>query len=127
MTRIERLVVHHSASDLITKAEDIELWHLARGFSGIGYHFVIEQDGGRRVGRPFPSVGAHVKGANHDSIGVCLVGDNTRPEAQWTRLQRASLRELVQAVRVLLPDIKVCGHRDLAATECPGLDLNAIL
>ncbi len=127
MRRISQLVIHHSASPLGTTLEDIRSWHLERGFRDIGYHFVIEQNGALRVGRPLHEPGAHARGFNQTSIGVCAVGDNTRTEERWTPSQWAALDRLIAAVRLLWPDVEVVGHRDLLDTLCPGVDVREII
>ena len=129
MNRIERVVIHHSASGRSTTFAQIRRWHLERGFSDIGYHFVVLADGTMRQGRQLPTTGAHARGKNSTSIGICAVGDNTREDRRWTRSQQAALRELVDACRLLWPGIEVCGHRDVMArghTECPGVDMAAL-
>ena len=45
-----------------------------RGTRDIGYHFVIQRNGEVDEGRPIEQTGAHVKGHNHDSIGICYIG-----------------------------------------------------
>lgn len=130
MTRIERVVVHHSASAPSTTFAQIRRWHLERGFSDIGYHYVVLADGRIRIGRPLPTTAAHARGKNRTSIGICLVGNNTRAGQGWTRAQEDALRQLVDACRLLWPGIEVCGHRDVMApghTECPGVDVTRLL
>ncbi len=74
--KITKLVVHHSASKAATtKKADLERWHKERGFREIGYHKVIEVNGNIVDGRSESSQGAHAKGANMGSLGVCVVGD----------------------------------------------------
>jgi hypothetical protein len=69
-------VVHHSDSDRATTTKnDIDNWHRQRGFSQIGYYKVIEGTGKIQKGRPEFVMGAHAKGANLASLGVCVVGD----------------------------------------------------
>ena len=58
--------------------EDLEHVHV-RGWTTVGYNYVIVPDGQLRVGRPLWETGAHARGQNQDSIGVCVIGDNTRP------------------------------------------------
>jgi hypothetical protein len=55
-------------------AKQINEWHIARGWIGLGYHHVIRQTGVVEVGRPETELGAHCKGHNQGSIGVCIVG-----------------------------------------------------
>lgn len=135
MNRIERLVVHHSASRRSTTFATIKNWHTkpppnGNGWSDIGYNFVILGTGKLRIGRRLPTTGAHAKGKNSTSIGVCVVGNNTKSGHEWTPVQIATLEELVSACRLLWPGIEVCGHRDVMSpgyTECPGLDAAALL
>ena len=69
------IVLHHSASPDVPAAE-IHAWHLARGWAGIGYHFVIRKNGSIERGRPLGAIGAHAgPGVNGYSIGICLCGD----------------------------------------------------
>ena len=53
---------------------DITSWHRQRGFSTIGYHYVIYRDGSIHCGRNIDSVGAHCQGHNTGSIGICYIG-----------------------------------------------------
>ena len=136
MREIKRIVVHHSASPRTVTTEVIKAWHTDPKKSGgpfkdIGYHFVIESDGAQRHGRPIWVEGAHCpdNGANRDSIGICVTGNNTRDGDHWNDAQIASLVDLLRTLRVVFPNIPYLGHRDVpgAATECPGLDVRALL
>lgn len=75
--RPRRVILHCSdtpdSNDKYT-AQDIDGWHRARGFSQIGYHEVIRRNGLREKGRPYNVQGAHCKGENLDSLGICYVG-----------------------------------------------------
>lgn len=136
MTRIENFVVHHSASNpKTTTAAVIKGWHTdpkkpGGPFSDIGYNYVIEGNGKLVVGRPIPVVGSHAKGVNRISIGVCVVGDNTKPEFAWSEEQIDSLVDLYLSTVVLFPNIQLRGHRDVMPkgyTECPGLDVRKLI
>jgi N-acetyl-anhydromuramyl-L-alanine amidase AmpD len=126
---INRIVIHHSASKLKTTAADIDGWHRERGWSGIGYHLVIHCDGKLVAGRPLEEVGAHVAGHNEGSIGICVVGDNTTMANRWNQVQTTTLRSTLMVLATLFGDPEVLGHRDIqgTATECPGLDVRALL
>ena len=124
----EYLVIHHSAGSPNTTLEDIDRMHRKERdppFLMVGYHHVIEGSGEIRAGRPMDWIGAHAPPHNSDSIGVCVVGDNTNLEDRWTQAQWRSLYHYVKACLVLWPYLKVRGHRDIGstATECPGLDI----
>lgn len=100
-------------------AEDIHRWHKDRGWDGIGYHAVIRVSGLIEYGRPEYWPGAHVKGHNHESLGVCLIGRDEFTEGQWISL-RGILTEWLEHY----PDAEVCGHTDLdPAKTCPNFDV----
>lgn len=67
--------------------KQINEWHLARGWTGIGYHFVIRQTGVLEKGRPVCNVGAHCEGHNQGSLGVCMVGRGKFRPAQIDTLR----------------------------------------
>ena len=129
MREITHIVVHHSASPRYVTAETIRKWHKQKGWSDIGYHVVIEEKGGAVLGRSFNLPGAHVKGHNTNSLGVCLVGDNTNPDRKWTEEQVESLKSVLELLNLHYPKAEVLGHRDMpdTATECPGLDIRTLL
>lgn len=118
------VVLHHSASPDVPAAE-IHAWHLARGWAGIGYHFVIRKDGSIERGRPLDAIGAHAgAGVNGCSIGICLCGNfmNEVP----TRQQIISLLELLAWLNAAYISSAAAGldiklHREVATTECPGI------
>jgi N-acetylmuramoyl-L-alanine amidase len=127
LDQVAKIVLHHSASSRdTTTLEKIREWHRAKGWLTVGYHFVIEGDGKVRHGRSIDVLPAAQKGANENTIAICLVGDNTKPGEQWSDPQKAAVRALVQALRVVLPKpVQIVGHRDIAIspTACPGLDV----
>ena len=135
MNLIERIVVHHSASGRSTTFAQIRRWHTApkpqgNGWNEIGYNYVILSNGRLRVGRPLPQTGAHARGVNSTSIGICVVGNNLKAGQEWTEAQWKTVRQVVSACSLLWPRIKVCGHRDVMApgyTECPGIDIGTLL
>lgn len=68
------IIIHCTGSHQSWTLDDLRTYHLNRGFSDIGYHFVIFPDGTRKVGRPIIKMGAHCKGHNKNSIGIAWVG-----------------------------------------------------
>ena len=76
MRKINKIILHCSATPEGREhnVEDIRRWHLRRGFSDIGYHYLIHLDGTIEVGRPIEKRGAHCSGQNRNSIGICYVG-----------------------------------------------------
>jgi len=126
MRNITALVVHHSASSSkTTTVEKITSWHKQRGFTTIGYHYVILHDGTVKKGRPDSMVGAHVSGKNSNSIGICVAGNFE--EENPTEAQAASLRALLVELQKECVGAKVTWHREQAATLCPGKNLIQLL
>ena len=104
MRDINRIILHCSATPEGANftAADIRSWHLARGWSDIGYHYVIGIDGTVESGRCISKQGAHTKGHNKDSIGICYIGgvDSDRnPKNTLTWDQRVSIKQLCRALR----------------------------
>lgn len=125
---ITRLIVHHSASARTTSITDLRRWHIEEnGWDDIGYHYFVPASGDLTLCRSLAYSGAHAKGSNYDSVGICLAGDNTDNKDGWIPGQVRTLHLFIQALTVLYPDLKVLGHRDVADTECPGLDVNKLL
>ena len=87
-----RIILHHAAA-VTCSADQIHAWHLANGWSGIGYHFFVRKDGTVYRGRPEDTVGAHAGGSNSDSIGVCFEGSFDKEE--MPAVQRRAGTELV--------------------------------
>ena len=89
----------------------------ARGFSGTGYHYYIRRSGAVHNARPIAQIGAHTRGYNHHSIGICYEGGldaQGNPTDTRTPEQRAVLRLLVEQLKRKFPAARVCGHRDLS-------------
>lgn len=125
MRDVDLLVVHCSATEegKDYSVDDIREWHTAKGWSDVGYHFVIRLDGTVEKGRPVDTVGAHARGYNTNSIGICLVGGlrDGQPEDTYTNSQLDALRQLLQSLQLVFPDAQVLGHKDLpnVAKACP--------
>jgi N-acetyl-anhydromuramyl-L-alanine amidase AmpD len=128
----EWLVVHCAATPPAADigAKEIRQWHRGRGFTDIGYHYVIRRDGTLETGRPENVVGAHVQGYNSTSIGICLVGgvdQKNVPQDNFTPAQFAALAELLRGLAAKHPRASVRGHRDFPGVKkaCPSFDVNA--
>ena len=116
-TATRRVILHHAAAVTCTP-QQVHRWHLANGWSGIGYHFFVRKDGSVYRGRPEDTVGAHAGNNNYDSIGVCFEGSfdkEAMPEAQ----KKAGM-ELVAELKRKYGITKVQRHSDVNATGCPG-------
>ena len=97
--------------------EVVDVCHRRRGFNGAGYHFYIRKNGDIKSTRPIEKVGAHAKGFNRESIGICYEGgldSKGRPKDTRTEWQKHSLRVLILTLLKDYPGCRVCGHRDLS-------------
>lgn len=141
---IQRIILHCSATPngRWHTVEDINRWHgpdrEQRGLRPfrrddalvghnqpnllhVGYHFVVYTTGVVRIGRGLREMGAHCRGHNGDSIGICLIGTDAFTIQQWVSLQR-----LVRGMRARfnLADGCVHGHNEYSAKTCPGFDVS---
>lgn len=114
-----RIILHHAAAKSCT-AEQIHQWHLNNAWSGAGYHFLVRKDGNIYRLRPENKVGAHASGANYDSLGVCFEGDFM--SETMGDVQRNAGAELVSYLKSKYGISKVQKHKDVCATDCPGVN-----
>ena len=128
MRKIDLIIVHCSATPegkYFTTA-DIDRWHRQQGFKSIGYHFVVRLNGEVERGRPIAEVGAHCKGHNATSIGVCYIGglaaDGKTPKDTRTVEQRKAMRNLGKPLKHVFPEAVGRSRRDFAAKACPCFD-----
>lgn len=108
--------------------DDIRAWHKERGWSDIGYHYVVYRDGRVMLGRPVGQIGAHVEGHNTGTIGVSYVGgvsaDGKTAKDTRTPAQRSSLLWLGQQLAAKHRGVrKVSGHNQYAAKACPSFSV----
>lgn len=128
MRKINEIIVHCTATaeGKNFKAADIDRWHKAKGWNGIGYHHVVDLDGTVEPGRTENEVGAHCLKHNANSIGVVYVGglasDGKTPKDTRTPQQKAALVKLLAEIKHRYPNATIHGHRDFAAKACPSFD-----
>ncbi|MDD3403372.1 MAG: N-acetylmuramoyl-L-alanine amidase [Hespellia sp.] len=113
-----RIIIHNAAA-VTCSAEDIHRWHLANGWAGAGYHFLVRKDGSIYRLRPEWAIGAHTSGSNSNSIGICFEGDYNN-ETSMPAAQMASGKELVAYIKGKYGFRLVQAHQDVCATDCPG-------
>jgi N-acetylmuramoyl-L-alanine amidase len=128
MRNINEIILHCSATKegQHFDASDIDEWHKARGWKGIGYHFVIKIDGTIESGRPVEHAGAHAKGRNRNSIGICYIGgldENGKPKDTRTPAQRRALMRLLSVLQSDFGPIPVIGHNEISNKACPSFDV----
>lgn len=136
--KVDEIILHYTATpegEEFSNAQ-IKQSHLARGFSDIGYHYVIGLNGEVRPGRAEAIAGAHCKGHNTRSIGVCYVGGcPQRTTPNWrnigkdtrTAAQRAALEKLVKELLKRYPGATVHGHYEFDKKPCPGFNVKTWL
>lgn len=128
MRTIDKIIIHCSDTPegRAVTVDEIRRWHKERGFSDIGYHYVIMLDGSVCNGRPLGQAGAHCKGQNAHSIGICYVGGcdrNRRPKDTRTPEQRTALTQLCRQLLRQFPKATIHGHNEFANKACPCFDV----
>lgn len=127
MRVINKLIVHCTATPegRVTTVADVDLWHRQKGWTGIGYHYLIGLNGEIWEGRREALTGAHTLKHNADSIGVCYVGgcdSDMKTKDTRTPAQKQSLIKLLTDLKKKYPKAEIKGHRDYNSTSCPGFD-----
>ena len=130
--KIESAIIHCSDSDFGDR-NLIDQWHRERGWNGIGYHYVITNgvlksgapydpfsDGLIQTGRDVSIPGAHCKGFNKHSIGICLIGRHSfTAEQLWHSLPQ--LLSLLMFEHDLSPS-QILGHNAFSRSKtCPNI------
>jgi len=129
MRTINKIIVHCSATPQFKEfsASHIKDWHVnGNGWSDIGYHYVVKLDGTIEVGRLLKTIGAHSKGNNKDSIGVCYIGGKDTFMEEWvdtrTKEQKESLIILLKYLKKVFSNAEIFGHRDFSEKLCPSFN-----
>tara|TARA_R110002153_G_scaffold159309_3_gene311453 strand:- start:578 stop:1009 length:432 start_codon:yes stop_codon:yes gene_type:complete len=134
MREITKIVLHCSATreGRDYSVETIRSWHTKKGWRDIGYHYVIQRNGDIQEGRPVAMQGAHVRGHNKNSIGICYIGgvEATRNSlGKWvakdtrTIEQKASLDSFISSLMSKYPKATLHGHNEFSAKACPSFDV----
>jgi N-acetylmuramoyl-L-alanine amidase len=128
--KINKIIVHCTATPECREIDitDVRRWHVEeRGWSDVGYHFLVLLDGTIQEGRSLERSGAHTKGHNRDSIGVAYVGgmsadgEQSVPKDTRTEEQKEALVDLLCELRLCYGG-KIYGHRDFSSKACPSFD-----
>jgi len=113
------IILHHSQVSSPHSVEDIHKWHQNKGWAGIGYHYFIAKDGEVYEGRPRETVGAHTRGQNQESIGICFEGNFDIEEL--SKQQEVSAVKLLTGLSLAYSSAKLRRHSDFIHTKsCPG-------
>jgi len=129
MRKINKIIIHCSATPECrdVKASTVKKWHTDKGWTDIGYHFVVELDGTIVEGRPIKKVGAHTYGYNSSSIGICYIGgmtsDMSEPLDTRTEAQKESLNVLLMYLHLVVPEASIHGHNEFKNKACPSFNV----
>ncbi len=133
MNQPKWIVIHtaahaHGGTVYDTSATEIDNWHKQNGWNGIGYHYVIRFDGRVEKGREEYMTGAHARGLNSSSIGICFSGHGDIQ--MLTQHQLDTGLKLVQSLikKYNIPIDNILGHREIGKIAgvpdpnktCPG-------
>ena len=129
MREINKIIVHCSATregENFDVAE-IRRWHVeGRGWSDIGYHFYIDLYGQIHKGRDIAKMGAHCKGQNRNSIGICYCGgvesDGKTPKDTRNVEQKEALLCVLRTLKAMYPNAVIHSHKDFANKACPSFE-----
>ena len=128
MRKLDQIVLHCTATPegRHVDVDTIRGWHKARGWSDIGYHFVVYLDGSVHVGRDVSKVGAHVSGHNATTIGVVYVGGTDaagKAKDTMNAAQETAVVNLVKALREKYGPLTLHGHNEYASKACPSFNV----
>ena len=121
MRKINTIIIHcaDTPNGKYFDAKDIDDWHRDKGWRGIGYHNVICTDGEVQRGRSYDIKGAHARGFNDSSIGICLIGRDKFTSEQWS-----SLFALVDRLKATYDIKMIIGHNDVDEHKtCPNFNV----
>lgn len=117
--KTEYIVWHCSATppSMDIGSAQIDIMHKAKKWDGIGYGMVVRRDGRLEMGEDLKKAGAHVKGLNRVSVGICMIGgvdEDGNAENNFTDEQWKAAKHVYEFFTLLYPTAKHVGHRDLS-------------
>lgn len=128
-TPVNFFFIHHTTgsrcydfSTCAAKVRNIQNYHMnTKGWSDIGYSFLVGEDGAVYEGRGWNNVGAHTSGYNSKSFAAALIGDFTTTEPKTAALNAAkNLIKCGVKKGHITSTYRLFGHRDVSKTTCPG-------
>ena len=126
---VTELVWHCTATpaERPVTVDQIRDWHKARGWSDIGYHYIVHLDGRIEAGRPIDKIGAHVGGRNTGTIGAVYVGgiekDKLRAADTRTKKQKAAMLWLTERLAEMYNLRQISGHNEYANKARPSFNV----
>ena len=128
MRRIDLIVIHCSATrcNQTYSVKALIRDHQDR-FGFTGYHYYVTRGGTVYQTRHEQLIGAHARGYNQHSLGVCYEGgldQHGQPDDTRTKAQKRALLKLLQRLKEEHPQARIVGHRDLPGVRkaCPCFD-----
>ena len=129
--KITKIAIHCSASPQGRgdDAHTIDNWHKQRWNSGIGYHYVVLEDGTIQKGRWADYLGAGVSKGNVGTLHICYIGGIKFDDI--TTKQECSVITLARLLKQMynLDESKILGHNQFKGHEsrgCPLIDMNKL-
>jgi len=126
---VDRVFLHCTASsyDHHDDIEVVRAWHLGRGWSDVGYHFMIHKDGSISAGRELEKTPAAQKGHNKGTIAIAMHGGQDAKDDFSTK-QIIALRDFCEDIRNAYGGaITFHGHSEVVIRDCPVYDYKAYL
>jgi len=132
---IDRIVIHCTATPegRDVSIEEVTRWHTdpkphGRGWSRVGYHYLIKLDGTIERGLDEDVTGIHVRHHNEGAIAIVYAGGldaNGNPKDTRTAAQKDAMARLVSGLKCAYPSAEVLGHNDHpgVAKACPCFDV----
>jgi len=128
--KIDTIFIHCSdtRTDQNFGVKDFRKWHMEeRGWSDVGYHYVIRLNGTIEEGRPLHRIGAHAgKRHNSGSIGICFEGGLTPAGEKWDeplKAQLIALGKLLQMIQPVYGILRIRGHYEVSTKSCPNFNI----
>lgn len=130
--RVNRVFIHCTAADNtgpafegLSLVRTVDRWHRKRGWSGVGYHFMIDKDGKLMTGRSISKTPAAQGGNNTGTIAICVHG---LEEGLFNAYQFETLQDLCTHLNdIYYESLTFHGHCEVSAKTCPVFDYKAVL
>lgn len=123
LDKIQYIVLHHTGGDGTIEA--FARYHVSKGWPGIGYHYVIDENGTIFQTNRIDTVSYNVGGHNTKVVGISVIGNYD--EQVLNPCQKGAIEDLILLLRVILGNKPVKGHNEFSATACPGKSITEFI
>lgn len=129
MRTIDSIIVHCSATPIFSKPMDIAEYHISKlGYKYCGYHLIIDERGIVSKHRPLDEVGAHCKGQNNSSIGICLIGGRDKFDFTFDQLLTLVAQLRYYSVFYKISKDKIFSHYEFNKNKmCPQFNVKNLI